>query len=215
MNEISVLFTLALVHFVALISPGPDFALVVQNASRYGRQTGFYIALGLSLGILIHAVLSITGISLLVHQQPILFRLLQCLGAGYLLYLGVGALISCYRHWQHQTSLTHSQDKALLSQKQQAFSKGLLTNLFNPKALVFFISLMSSLIPASMSWAGKGSALLIIWGLSLAWFSALAWLLTKASSQALLARLSRYIDLVCGVLFCLLGAGILWRVLFA
>ncbi len=215
MNEISILLTLALVHFVALISPGPDFALVVQNASRYGRQTGFYIALGLSLGILTHAVLSITGISLLVHQQPTLFRLLQCLGGAYLLYLGSGALISSYQHWQQTTPLAQTQNKAVLSQKQQAFSKGFLTNLFNPKALVFFISLMSSLIPASMSWSGKTSALLIIWGLSLAWFSALAWLLTKPSSQALLGRISRYIDLLCGVLFCLLGAGILWGVLLA
>ncbi|WP_394178703.1 LysE family translocator [Marinomonas posidonica] len=213
MNEVSLLFTLALVHLVALISPGPDFALVVQNASRYGRQTGFYIALGLSLGILTHAVLSITGISLLVHQQPTLFHLLQGLGSAYLLYLGSSALISSYRNWQQTPSPSQTQSKAILSQKQQAFSKGFLTNLFNPKALVFFISLMSSLIPASMSWAGKGSALLIIWGLSLAWFSALAWLLTKPASQVLLAHISRYIDLLCGVLFCLLGAGILWGVL--
>ncbi|AEF54157.1 LysE family translocator [Marinomonas posidonica] len=213
MNEPSILLTLALVHFVALISPGPDFALVVQNASRYGRQTGFYIALGLSLGILTHAVLSITGISLLVHQQPTLFRFLQCLGGAYLLYLGGGALISSYQNWQRASNLVQTQNKALLNQKHQAFSKGLLTNLFNPKALVFFISLMSSLIPASMSWTGKGTALLIIGGLSLGWFSALAWLLTKPTSQVLLGRLSRYIDLLCGVLFCLLGTGILYGVL--
>ncbi|KZN14715.1 LysE family translocator [Marinomonas sp. TW1] len=214
MNEVSLLFTLALVHFVALISPGPDFALVVQNASRYGRQTGFYIALGLSLGILTHAVLSITGISLLVHQQPTLYRLLQGIGGSYLLYLGSTALIGTWRNWQQTTELSDPDGKALLTQKHQAFSKGFLTNLFNPKALVFFISLISSLIPASMSWAGKGSALVIIWGLSLGWFSALAWLLTKPASQKALRRVSRYIDLLCGLVFFVLGIGILWRLVF-
>ncbi|MDF5622415.1 LysE family translocator, partial [Vibrio parahaemolyticus] len=54
MNESTILLTLASIHFIALMSPGPDFALVVQNATRHGRQTGLYIALGLSVGILLH-----------------------------------------------------------------------------------------------------------------------------------------------------------------
>ena len=92
MNELTILTTLAVVHFVALMSPGPDFALVVQNATRYGRQTGLYIALGLSCGILLLSILSLTGISYLVHQQPTLFALLQLAGGSYLFYLGYGAL---------------------------------------------------------------------------------------------------------------------------
>lgn len=55
----------------------------------------------------------------------------------------------------------------------------MMTNLLNPKALVFFVSLLSSLIPASMSVSGKVSAALILVGLSLTWFSCLAWLLTR------------------------------------
>ncbi len=88
MNEITILLTLASVHFVALMSPGPDFALVVQNATRYGRQTGLFIALGLSVSILLHAIFSITGVSLLIKTQPLLFSLVQIAGGSYLLYLG-------------------------------------------------------------------------------------------------------------------------------
>ena len=58
MNESTILLTLASIHFIALMSPGPDFALVVQNATRHGRQTGLYIALGLSVGILLHSLFS-------------------------------------------------------------------------------------------------------------------------------------------------------------
>lgn len=78
MNEMSILATLAGgVHFIALLSPGPDVALVVQNATQHGRKTGVMIALGLSCGILVHLILSLSGISYLVKQQPMLFNLLQ------------------------------------------------------------------------------------------------------------------------------------------
>lgn len=86
MNEMSILATLAGVHFIALLSPGPDVALVVQNATQHGRKTGVMIALGLSCGILVHLILSLSGISYLVKQQPMLFNLLQLAGGSYLLY---------------------------------------------------------------------------------------------------------------------------------
>ncbi|GAB3481910.1 LysE family translocator [Marinomonas epiphytica] len=213
MNEIAMLATLATVHFIALISPGPDFALVVQNASRYGRQTGSFVALGLSLGILTHAILSIVGVSLVVQQNPLLFQMLQIAGGLYLLYLGFNALLATYKNWSQQHTLTLPSEM-LISHRRQAFSKGFITNILNPKALVFFVSLMSSLIPVTTSWEIKVSALILIWGLSITWFSALAWLLTKPSSQKILGNASRYIDLICGMLFCSIGLGILWKVAF-
>ncbi|WP_165309979.1 LysE family translocator [Vibrio ziniensis] len=212
MNEASILITLAGVHFLALMSPGPDVALVVQNATRYGRQTGVYIALGLSFGILLHSILSITGISYLVHQQPVLFALLQLCGGSYLLYLGFGALKATITHWNLSVERSSSSQKALLlSNKRQAFSRGFMTNILNPKALVFFVSLMSTLVPASMSVTGKGIALLILWSLSLAWFACLAWMLSTERLQAKLNQASRYIDLLCGVIFSLIGLTIVWQ----
>jgi len=211
MNEASILITLASVHFVALMSPGPDVALVVQNATRYGRQTGVYIAFGLSCGILLHSLLSLTGISYLVHQQPILFAVLQLCGGSYLLYLGIGALKATLSNWNQIQTESVPQNALVLNNKKQAFSRGFMTNILNPKALVFFVSLMSTLIPAGMSLTGKSIALLILWGLSLTWFSLLAWMLSTARLQRKLQAASRYIDLLCGVIFTLIGLTILWQ----
>lgn len=213
MNEFTILTTLAVVHFVALMSPGPDFALVVQNATRYGRQTGLYIALGLSCGILLHSLLSLTGVSYLVHQQPTLFALLQLAGGSYLFYLGYGALKGTWSKIKHspQTKQDSEQTSLLLSNKRQAFSRGFATNILNPKALVFFVSLMSSLVPAGMSLTGKGGALVILWGISLAWFSFLAWALSTSRMQKKIRSLAIYVDGLCGVLFSVIGAGILWQ----
>ncbi len=214
MNELTTLATLATVHFIALMSPGPDFALVVQNATRYGRQTGLYIALGLSFGILLHSILSLTGVSYLVHQQPTLYALVQLAGGSYLFYLGYGALKGT---WQTLSSSSTTQDAdndkshLLLKNKRQAFSRGFATNILNPKALVFFVSLMSSLVPTSMSASGKGTALVILWGLSLAWFSFLAWALSTQRMQARIQSMAVYIDGLCGVVFSVIGTGILWQ----
>ncbi|NOI15988.1 LysE family translocator [Vibrio hepatarius] len=213
MNEFSILITLASVHFIALMSPGPDFALVVQNATRYGRQTGVYIALGLSFGILLHAILSLTGVSYLVHQQPTLFALVQIAGGSYLLYLGFGALKGTWQTLSSKSIVSEQQSSPdlLLNNKRQAFSRGFATNILNPKALVFFISLMSTLVPASMSLTGKGIALVILWSLSLAWFSFLAWALSTERLQAKLKSLAVYIDGLCGLIFTVIGVSILWQ----
>ncbi|MEZ8282983.1 LysE family translocator [Vibrio splendidus] len=213
MNEVTILITLASIHFIALMSPGPDFALVVQNATRHGRQTGLYIALGLSCGILLHSLLSLTGISYLVHQQPTLFAIIQLAGGSYLLYLGYGALKATWQIIQNHdddADIVNSND-LILTNKRQAFSKGFATNILNPKALVFFISLMSSLVPADMSLSGKGFALIILFGLSLFWFSLLAWMLSTKALQKKLSEATVYIDGLCGVVFSLIGVSILWR----
>jgi len=213
MNEVTILITLASIHFIALMSPGPDFALVVQNATRHGRQTGLYIALGLSCGILLHSLLSLTGISYLVHQQPTLFAIIQLAGGSYLLYLGYGALKATWHIIQHHdddTDTVNSKD-LILTNKREAFSKGFATNILNPKALVFFISLMSSLVPADMSLSGKGFALLILFGLSLFWFSLLAWMLSTKTLQKKLHEATVYIDGLCGAVFTIIGVSILWQ----
>lgn len=212
MNEITILLTLATVHFLALMSPGPDFALVVQNATRYGRQTGSYIALGLSCGILTHSVLSLTGVSYLVQQHPMLFALLQFSGGSYLLYLGLGALKGllqrgCASEAPDKAKTTHKR----IHSKRHAFSRGFSTNILNPKALIFFVSLMSSLVPAGMSLTGKGIALIILFGLSLLWFSLLAWVLSTKTMQKKLHAITPYIDGICSGLFTLLGGSIIWQ----
>lgn len=213
MNELSILATLATVHFIALMSPGPDFALVVQNASRYGRQTGLYIALGLSCGILLHSILSLTGVSYLVHQQPTVFAIVQMAGGSYLFYLGFNALKGVWQTCQAANQPQVKEPSVVLNNKRQAFSRGLTTNILNPKALVFFVSLMSSLVPATMSLTGKGIALLILWGIAFVWFSFLAWVLSTQRLQQRLTSITTYIDGLCGVVFSVVGMTILYQAL--
>lgn len=212
-NEITILLTLASIHFIALMSPGPDFALVVQNSTRHGRQTGIYIALGLSLGIFVHSFFSLTGISYLVHQQPTLFAFVQFVGGSYLTYLGYGAIKATIININHTDNEDAPAPNLVLNNKKEALSKGFITNILNPKALVFFISLMSSLVPADMSYTGKAIALFILWALSFFWFALLAWMLSTKKLQAKLKDATIYIDGLCGAVFSLAGLTIIWQTL--
>ncbi len=209
MNELTLLLTLAAVHSVALLSPGPDFALVVQNVTRHGRRSGLCIALGLSLGILLHTALSLTGVSYLIQQHESVFAVVQLLGGGFLLYLGLTALWASYQGWQQASVLAETPSVSLVHSPLQAVLKGLTTNLLNPKALVFFVSLMSTLVPANVSLAVKGLAAALLFVLSLGWFSLLAWWLSSSAMQQRLAQASHYVDALCGGIFSLLGGGIL------
>ncbi|HCL4184092.1 TPA: LysE family translocator, partial [Pseudomonas aeruginosa] len=152
MQELSVLLTLAAVFAVALVSPGPDVALVVRTSLHQGRRAGLASALGLACGILLHTTLVLTGVSLLLSRTPVLFAILQALGALYLAWLGVGALRAWLRRGDGQPGRL---DGALPPSPLGPWLRGVATNLFNPKALVFFIALLGSLIPAQMSLGGK------------------------------------------------------------
>ena len=217
MNEITPLITLLTVHILALMSPGPDFALVVQNAGRYGRQTGITIALGLSLGILLHSILSLTGASLLIHQHPALFALLQAAGGSYLLWLGAGALKSTLKSlWsksEPNTKPSPDNPARLIASRKQALAKGFTTNILNPKALVFFLSLLSALVPAGMPLTGKITAIGLLWLTSFIWFALLAWLLTGQRLQQKLKHWTPYIDTLCGLLFTGIGGMILLNIM--
>ncbi|MBR7437085.1 LysE family translocator, partial [Klebsiella pneumoniae] len=144
MNTLSTLFpaafpALALSHFVALLSPGPDFFLLVGYAVRYRIRGSLGLCLGIAAGNALYIVLAIVGWGLL-RQAPLLFLLIELLGAGYLLWIG--------------SLLIRSRPAALAVESVRAscpgFGKQLLlglgSSLLNPKNALFYLALMTSLL---------------------------------------------------------------------
>ena len=84
--------TVALIHLLAVASPGPDFAVVLKESVAHGRRAGLFTAWGVGTGILLHVAYSLLGIGLLVSQSVLLFNLLKYLAAAYLVYIGIRAL---------------------------------------------------------------------------------------------------------------------------
>ncbi|MBH3435919.1 LysE family translocator [Pseudomonas citronellolis] len=200
MQEAHVLLTLTAVFAVALVSPGPDVALVVRTALHQGRRAGVLSALGLACGTLV-----LTGVSLLLRHSPVLFGLLQGAGALYLGWLGIGAL----RAWSRRSAGGAGRlDGELPASPLGPWLRGLATNLFNPKALVFFLALLSSLIPLDMSAPGKLAVAAMLFCTGFAWFSLLSVTLTRPALQQRLLRAVPVIDGACGLVFLLVAGGI-------
>lgn len=200
--ELQLLISLAIIHSVALASPGPDFALVVKMASQESRATAIASAVGISVAILLHSLLSVTGGSLLIKSSELLFVAVQLIGASYLGWMGIGAIRGTISQWRNEASsqVLDNASKLGLSVKQ-GFFQGLYTNLLNPKAMVFFITLFSAMITPDINVITKVSAVFIMLILSLSWFIFIALVLSKPLIQLKVKRASPVINLVTGILF--------------
>ena len=128
----------AVAHLIALISPGPDTAIVIRQTSIYGRADGIKAALGIGIGIYIHCILAINGISLIILANDTYKLLISLIGSLYIIYLGISMLKS-----KAEININKDSKK---SHPYNSFLIGLITNIFNVKAFLFFVSLFSILI---------------------------------------------------------------------
>ena len=128
----------ALAHLIALTSPGPDTAIVIRQVSLHGRNEGFKASIGIGLGIYIHCLLAINGISIIILSNDLYKFVISMIGSSYIIYLGISMLLT------KKPELSNL-DKHKSSYKNSILI-GLVTNIFNVKAFLFFISLFTILI---------------------------------------------------------------------
>jgi threonine/homoserine/homoserine lactone efflux protein len=135
---------IAVVHLMAVASPGPDFAIVLRYAVRFGRQQALAASLGIGVAILLHVSWSLIGIAVLIQTTPWLFKTLSLAAAAYLFYVGVQALRS---KAPLQPELNIGAGAAGIAPAPvKAFIAGFITNGLNPKATLFFLSLFAVII---------------------------------------------------------------------
>jgi len=84
--------TIFAVSLVAVVTPGPDFALTLRNSLAYSRRAGLYTAVGVGAGNLVHATYSLIGIGAVISKSILLFNILKWVGAAYLIYVGIKSL---------------------------------------------------------------------------------------------------------------------------
>ena len=126
----------ALAHLIALTSPGPDTAIVIRQVSIYGRIEGFKTALGIGVGIYAHCLLAINGISLIILSNNFYKFIISIVGGTYIAYLGISMY---FNNSSSEINNTNTKNK-------NSFTIGLITNIFNIKAFLFFVSLFSVLL---------------------------------------------------------------------
>jgi len=187
--------TVALVHLLAVASPGPDFAIVLRESVTHGRRAGISTALGVGSGILLHVTYSLLGIGLIVSRSEPLFNLLKWLAAAYLFYLGIKAL----RSRPGAAAVSAGTLPMATRSSRGAFVSGFITNGLNPKATLFFVSLFTLVISPHtplLVQAGYGIYLACA---TAAWFSLVALLFSHAPVRSGFARMGHWFDWLMGV----------------
>ena len=196
--------TVALIHLLAVASPGPDFAVVVRESVAYGRRAGIWTALGVGSAIFLHVGYSLLGIGLIVSQSTLLFNLLKYLAAAYLLYIGIKALRSRPSAAKEDAAAQPLLERA----PRAAYVAGFMTNGLNPKATLFFLSLFTVVINPHtplMVQAGYGVYLALATAL---WFCLVAVLFSQQSVRAGFARMGHWFDRTMGAVLVALGVKI-------
>ncbi len=199
MNYIPQLITLAGVMLLACMSPGPDFIAVSSNALG-NRRAGMLVALGVSAGCVLWALLAVFGLGILLTKLSYLYSLIRFCGAAYLLFLGCKMLLSA-RHTKSSLKVSCSNEK-----QKDAFRRGLFVNLANPKAAVFFGSLFVTILPMAAPLWVHVAAIVIVGFVASCWFVVLAWMFSARRVRMMYDHIRRPIDVLMGA--ALIGLGV-------
>jgi len=195
---------IAFVHLMAVASPGPDFAIVLRYAVRFGRQQALAASIGIGVAILLHITWSLVGIALLIQTTPWLFKALSIAGASYLAYVGVMALKSQPPSVSEQPTDESANEK--VPSAKRAFIAGFITNGLNPKATLFFLSLFAVIISPITPLIYKIGYGIYMSIATAAWFCMLSVVLTHTKVRGFLLLKGYWFDRAMGLLLLALAA---------
>lgn len=186
---------------IGLVSPGPDFVMAVRNSIQYSRRAGIMTAFGFALAVGVHVTYCLMGIATIISQSILMFNIFKYIGAAYLFYVGFQAIRSKGFSMDNQ-NLKYTE---IGMSDLQAIRSGFITNLFNPKATMFFLALFTQIVNPHM-----GIWMNIVFGLTCVvmtalWFSIVATILTTPAIRTRFLKFSKWIDRVCGGVLIALG----------
>lgn len=199
--------TLIFIHFCALITPGPDFFLVSQTAISRSRLEALAVVAGISISVMVWSVLALLGLNILFEKMAWLKQALLVAGGIYLFWLGVQMLRSALQKGPASQPVI----RALPQNPLSFFLRGLLTNLSNPKAVIYFGSVFS-LFLANPALDHAHPALLVLVTLETAiWFIFVVFVFSMPAFKQAYQRAARWIDGISGGIFTLFGTYLIFN----
>ena len=191
------------------LTPGVDTMLVIRNTSRGGLWDGTTTSLGICSGLFFHAVISSVGISVLILQSAWAFSLLKIAGAFYLFFLGAISLKESIKGnsvFPDQIK-TKKNDNFIVI---RSFKEGLLCNILNPKAIVFYMAFLPQFIdPSKPAFYQTFFLAGLHFIIAMIWQSLLASMVNRAKTLLDKKYFKKSLNAVTGIVMMFLGAGLL------
>ena len=201
----SIFLTIAVLHLFAVASPGPDFILVSRQCLRYGRRIAIWTSLGIAIGILFHVALSLTGLSILLQNQPDLFWYIKLLASLYIGYLGIVSVVS------KSSNKLVEDATGQIGNQLRSVTTGLLTNVLNPKALIFFITVFAVAINKETGIFVKSLLGIYMSVATFIWFTLVSILLTNKKEIERFKKAIPLLEKVTGFFLLLIAIQILFQ----
>ncbi len=190
------------IFLTACLSPGPNTVLVISSALSSGRKTMFLVVLGLTIGGMVWAFLSVFAISQIITVLPILTKILAILGAGYLFYLGFRTLRGVIaRVTKNEVVCVAKAHSPHYKAGYEAILAGLITTLSNPKVCLLWIALSPMVtIPEKKSLA----FILFLLGIAFIIFlvyGTIGWLFSTNTTQSIYQKYVNWADTLFSIIF--------------
>lgn len=201
MNDWTELLTIATVSWLGIVSPGPDFAVVVRNSVANGRRFGFTAACGVTAGTVVPLAYSTFGAAIVASETDFVYRALQYIGAAYLAWLGIRAL---------RTQRTTGDDlitapTADTPSLRQVFLTGVLVTSLNAKAGLFYLSLFAMAVASTTPLAPRLFYCTYILVATMIWTTILATLFSQHAIRRRFLAIGHWFDRLLGGVFLLLA----------
>ena len=199
--------SLAAICILGAFSPGPSLMVILSITASNGRKAGFLSSFGHGLGVFIYALLSATGLSIILNTYSQLLILVQFLGALFLLFIGIRTIRTLF--------LTTADSSKVLSNNMipNRFIDGFLIAIFNPKIAAFFLSLFSQFLIVGQTFViHLGMALLAGTIDTIAYLA----MVTLASTSIMLKFLSTYkksVEASFGLLLIMLSISLSFKII--
>ncbi len=196
---------------VLTVMPGADTLIVIRNTSRGGFADGFITSLGICSGLFLHALVSAAGISVILLSSPLAFNLLKLAGSAYLIWLGWKSL-EHIRHGQVLVTGTAHPDTQPNSFKLiQSAREGFLSNILNPKTVVFYMAFLPQFINPEHSALMQSIALAALhFCIAMLWSTAIALMINKARNWLARPLVNKVFHGVTGMLLVVLSIGLMF-----
>jgi homoserine/homoserine lactone efflux protein len=198
-----------LAALAVVLSPGPDTLIILRHSLTSGRDVGLSAVAGVQVGLAVHTLLAVLGISLIVASSPLLFHAIGILGALYLGWLGLQGF--------REGGLAGFDGGGAAASAARAFREAMLTNLLNPKVILLFLALFPNFVDRSkdnvpaqlLTLAATLVAINTLWQAPLA--------LAATAIRRWLARpgVGRRVSQATGAVFLGIAAAMLWEHLLA
>lgn len=191
--ELHLWLSFLVICVLGALSPGPSLALVIKNTVSGGQRVGYATSISHGLGVALYAAITATGVAVIIVNTPFLFTIIQYMGAAFLLYLGVKALLS------KKSSTLIPAENELTTLSINGWRDGFLIAFLNPKLAIFFIALFSQFLNVDSSSEQKVIMTATVGIIDALWYCFVTFLISRGNVINKLKENSYIVDKITGV----------------